>query len=164
MFPSSSDQSRASRLAASELRAWETTIALRISLQKPLDLANQLPPRTNVNWMKPSDSEELIVKNSYEVQSIALQHLHCMASILSNGQQGHTDNATLKRKAAEMITSLDDELDPWDRISQLQNDLQDRWTTVLNKWHSRVSFGSEHAKDRLKVFNRTFWQQVCMSR
>lgn len=151
MFPSSSDQSRASRLAASELRAWETTIALRISLQKPLDLANQLPPRTNVNWMEPSDS------------SIAIQHLNSMASILSNGQQGRTDNATLKRKA-EMITSLDDELDPWDLISELQNGLQDRWTTVLNKWHSRVSFGSEHAKDRLKVFNRTFWQQVCMSR
>lgn len=164
MFPSSSDQSRASRLAASELRAWETTIALRISLQKPLDLANQLPPRTNVNWMKPSDCEELSDKNSYEVQSIALQHLNSMASILSNGQQGRTDNATLKRKASEMITSLDDELDPWDRILQLQNGLQDRWTTVVNKWHSRVSFGSEHAKDRLKAFNQTFWQQVCMSR
>lgn len=165
MFPSSSDQSRASRLAASELRAWETTIALRISLQKPLDLANQLPSRTNdddVNWaMIPSDSEELGDKNSYEVQSSALQHLNTMASLLTNGKQGRTDDATLKRKAVE-ITSLDDELDPWDRISQLQNGLQDRWATVLNKWHSRVSFGSEHAKDRLKVFNRTFWQQVCM--
>lgn len=163
MFPSSSDQSRASRLAASELRAWETTIALRISLQKPLDLANQLPPRTdnaNNNWIIPSDSEELGDKNSCEVQSSALQHINSMASILSNGQQGRTDNATLKRKAVEMTSLDNDELDPWDRISQLQNGLQDRWATVLNKWHSRVSFGSEHAKDKLKVFNRTFWQQV----
>ena len=34
------------------------------------------------------------------------------------------------------------------------------WMETVNKWHARLHFGSEQAKQKMKMFNKTVWQQV----
>jgi hypothetical protein len=48
----------------------------------------------------------------------------------------------------------------WEDMVAVQNDLEENWSKTLNKWHARMHFGSEKAKDRLKVFNVNVWDQL----
>ena len=50
----------------------------------------------------------------------------------------------------------------WDTIISAQAALEkkSKWADVLNLWHARMNFGSEHVKSKLKVFNKNLWDQV----
>lgn len=148
MFSSTTQEHlTASALAGDHLKAWEKTLAFRVSLQKPLDLANQLPVTLN--------------QNDYTLSSLSDQ-LHSQISTLSDllGQQIlHADKTTTTSKKRKGSVGDDEEL--WEQLYKQQSELQTtRWEPVLNKWHARLNFGSEKTKAKLKVFTQSMWDQV----
>ena len=137
----------ASALAGDHLKAWEKTLAFRVSLQKPLDLANQLPLAFNH-----ADDTVSALTNQIRSQMSAL-------SDLLEQQIVHTDKATATLKKKKGSAEDDDEL--WEQLYKQQSELQTtRWEPVLNKWHARLNFGSEKTKAKLKVFTQSMWDQV----
>lgn len=148
MFSSTTQEHlTASALAGDHLKAWEKTLAFRVSLQKPLDLANQLPITLDYQ--------------DAPLESLSEQ-LHNQVCVLSDllDQQIVRDEKSLvgiKKKK----TAVDDDLALWEQLYTQQTEFQTtRWEPVLNKWHARLNFGSEKTKAKLKVFTQSMWDQV----
>lgn len=142
------DHVAASVLAGNHMQAWEKSLALRVSLQKPLDLAASLP----VGDIS-SSSESLVNQLS--------KQLGTLSGVL---EQEATRNGYKAKKRTASECDLQDRDDVWESIQETQNFLQtERWEPVLNKWHARLNFGSEKTKAKLKVFTQTMWSQVSVS-
>jgi hypothetical protein len=143
MFASSDrDHVAASVLANDYAKMWENTLALRVSLQKPLDTAGQLP----------SDNEP--------ISQAVCDQLRSRLAELSLVTELVTQKSERKRKLVDDSKgrTIDEE---WEHIISSQSDLQSsKWEPTLNKWHARLNFGSEATKAKLKVFTQTMWDQV----
>lgn len=155
MFASTTqDHISASVLAGLHLRSWEKTLALRVSIQKPMDLANRLPAEFAV----PSDGKGELFENLSVLTNQLKRQVHDMSDLLNSEVQRSSDKS-VKHKAAKVDTGDMDAL--WNDLYNAQNQLQTlRWEPVLNKWHARLNFGSEKTKAKLKVFTQTMWNQV----
>jgi hypothetical protein len=153
------DYEAASLQAVHHLKAWERALALRVSLQKPLDTSSALPAAEQAAGLP------IPIDDSVETLSSTLRrHLVDLTNILWETQQVSGDKqvpASRKRKnenACAMVDSLDV---LWEKTSKIQTTLQlEKWEPVLNKWHARLNFGSENTKAKLKVFTQTLWSQV----
>ena len=133
------DHVAASVLAGNHMQAWEKSLALRVSLQKPLDLAASLP----VGDIS-SSSESLVNQLS--------KQLGTLSGVL---EQEATRNGYKAKKRTASECDLQDRDDVWESIQETQN--------FLHKWHARLNFGSEKTKAKLKVFTQTMWSQVSVS-
>eukprot|EP01032_Pedospumella_encystans_P027423 gene27423-30995_t len=154
MFASTTqDHISASVNAGLHLHSWEKTLALRVSLQKPLDLANRLPSEFGV-----SDKGEIYDHLSVLTNQLRKQVLDG-SDLLNSEVQRSTSERPVKQKRA--AAGADDMDALWKDLYQAQTQLQTlRWEPVLNKWHARLNFGSEKTKAKLKVFTQTMWDQV----
>jgi len=158
MFASTTqDHISASVNAGLHLHSWEKTLALRVSLQKPLDLANRLPAEFSI-----ADKGEI-----YDNLSVLTNQLRKQLIDGSDMLSSEVHRSTLERPVKQKRVAADaDDVDAlWKDLYQAQNQLQTlRWEPVLNKWHARLNFGSEKTKAKLKVFTQTMWDQVrCIS-
>lgn len=146
MFSDTNDNHlSASNLANGHLKVWESALALRVSLQKPLDGSSLLP----VGALVDAGDSEIPVKMKGLGELLAKQIIELTSAL--------DTYAGVKRKANE-IADLDRQ---WEMTLQTQTQLQkQKWEPVLNKWHARLNFGSESSKAKLKVFTQTMWDQV----
>lgn len=141
-----SDSSRAAQLAQLHLKTWEAGLALRISLQKPLDVCNKLPVYdecTTENLEGGVASEEIRGR------------LGDMIDLLEAQQP--TANKSKKRKF-DVFSADEDKI--WEHISHMQSDLKVGWKPTVDKWHARLNYGSEKSKSSLKILSSTVWEQV----
>ena len=140
MFATSSNSSAAiSAIAGDEIKAWERALSLRISLQKVLDSANKLsyiPDHLRSNL----DLAELQTK-SFDL----LSGVHDVLATQTNSK---------KRK---LTGDIDED---WTELCQTQELLQPQWEETINKWHSRLNFGSFEATSKMKTFKQSLWEQV----
>jgi protein AATF/BFR2 len=151
---SSDDKLEASRLAGGQISIWEKSLALRVHLQKSIDLANTLPVLDDSRSQSSSKKRK---------------------SISNNGGDSDSNSSKLASSTCETISDLLYTLDPskkvklnssdpeavWNSIIEVQDNLkQNKWEPVLNKWYSRVNFGSEKNRAQLKVFNKSIFSQI----
>lgn len=153
---SSSSQSRGHGEAAStQVKAFEKTLALRIALQKVLDVGNKLPVRETST----GDSVDVYegVEESEEFQESSAncgRALRSLTSMLAKERaEGKGENMT----SGEVDIS---ENPTWEEIESIQQDLRPNWEKVVNKLHARINFGSDTAQSKLRVFNQKIWDQI----
>lgn len=155
MFASTTqDHISASVLAGLHLRSWEKALALRVSIQKPLDLANRLPAEFSVV----QNSKEEIYENISTLTNQLKRQVFDVSDLLHTEVERSSGHASRTKVARSETTDMDQ---LWNDLQAAQNQLQtSRWEPVLNKWHARLNFGSEKTKSKLKVFTQTMWDQV----
>ena len=132
--------------ATTLMKAYEQLLAFRISLQKPLDIVSNFPLVDSITNNEIIEKEEL----TESINSL-LKHL---LNIL-NSAAGINGVKLKKRKKEEKHDII-----LWESLINPQNILQEKWSSVLNKWHARINFGSTQTMKKLKVFNNSFWDQV----
>jgi hypothetical protein len=130
-----------STAASKQLKMFDQSIGLRISLQRLNDAANQLPVDDNLLF-----DENVEIRNISEI----LTDLKYLLKIQMKG----SENSSNHNFGSSNIET------EWNDIIELQNKLTESWEPIVNKWHARVNFGSEKVKSSMKIFNRTIWQQV----
>jgi hypothetical protein len=153
MFASPKNESHAittSNYAKQQLQTWESLLSFRISLQRSLDLANKLP----------AFDFDGILENEEENDLPSLREsLKGIQNTLYECLEGQTQNPSSKKVKKSLASSPQNELS-WESIIEKQELLEKSWETTLNKWHSRMHFGSEKVKSRLSVFNVNVWEQI----
>lgn len=149
--PNESNLRKASELARSQIGIWEKLLALRVSSQRVIDLANKLPPI----------SQEFIVENLVEKNKE--NDLEAVYQSLISGLLGMNSTLIESLDVQNEESTHKETTDPdalWDQIEGLTNRFEDKWATILNRWHSKINFGSEKLKNKLKVFNVSLMSQV----
>ena len=129
------------------INSWEQNLSLRIRLQKSIDAANKLPVGNSMTIL----CEQPDCKtNQSEISKES-------KTLLRNLTASLVELAGEDKRMSKNI-SLDED---WNILSTvITKKMRPRWENVLNKWHSRLNFGSEKVKSGLKVFNYTIWDQV----
>ena len=154
----------ASELAGHQLRAWEKALALRVSLQKPMDLASRLPVNLDMIHTDGSDEMQENIKILNKQLRVQLRTVSDLLSSEAERSTKLTDPTSAKKRKGDALTAADKEQDldqMWEQIYKPQQQLQtERWEPILNKWHARLNFGSEKTKAKMKVFTHTMWNQV----
>ncbi len=144
--------------ASDQVKVWEKSLSLRISLQKALDVANRLPV---------FDLEQVFVGNDDNSDLLRTMQESCRTLL-------HTSNNILELQVKsdrkrrrndcqdEELDIIDNDNDAvtWGRIENNQRQLRPRWESVINKWHSRLHFGSSDAASKMKTFKQTLWEQI----
>ena len=131
-----------SRLAREEMKIYDQLLGIRIQLQKSLDTANQLP----VGGINPVD-------NSGEVDDVK--------EVLTKKLEGIIADLVTMDEGDNKEDGSDNDILTWKCIARQQRDLEeDSWNSVLNKLHARLNFGSENARQKMKVFGSSFFDQV----
>lgn len=137
--------------------SWESLLGFRISLQRVIEEANKLPsiPISSSNSkFKEKDREALT-----EVQNTLKETFCSLYEVLQTKKDDEEDY---------QLDDSDDESDGktieelWEKTLQKQQSRQPYWEEVLDVWNSRVHFGSEKAKSKLKLFNQSLWSQVSL--
>ena len=152
---SQTNQLAAAALANEHMKAWEKTLALRISLQKSLDIGNQLPTESVLDLYNNDKDNEIVHASSDLAKSLQVVLRELVDATNTQAEHITSDGsfkATKRKRADETVT--------WDQVQESQDHMNAYWERVVNKWHARLNFGSEHVKSKLKVFNQTIWNQV----
>lgn len=156
---SSADQLKASSLANEHTKAWEQLLALRISLQKSIDIGNKLP----------ADDFNEVYQTGNELPGARSDLCNSLRTVLG-------DLTNVLNVQAESVPVDGDFIDPtsskrkrndeitWEEVCASQNHMDSYWEKTIDKWHARLNFGSEQNKSKLKTFNHSIWSQVwCIS-
>lgn len=153
---SSADQLRASALANEHTKGWEQLLALRISLQKSIDIGNKLPAE-ELEDVYSADSDLSaargdLTNNLRSVLGDLTNILNVQAENIPSESEFAAPTSSKRKRNSDIIT--------WDEVCASQNHMDSYWERVVNKWHARLNFGSEQNKNKLKTFNHSFWSQV----
>lgn len=137
----------AAQLAHLHLKTWDSSVALRIALQRSLDVSNQIPvfKSDTEKYMGGIDSEELC---------------GCLAELISLLEMQlplSREGGTKKRK---LDTASADSGQIWEHLESIQSEMRSNWIPVVDKWHARLNYGSEKSKSKLKILRTTIWDQV----
>lgn len=136
------DEAKIARQALQQIKAFEQIIGLRILLQVPLDVSSQLPVNTG-DFSLLKYAEVGRIRNDCE--TLLNEFMSCACS---------TDSSLIHSS-----TTLSD---AWNSVHNQQISMEKNWKQVVDKWHARVNFGSEHVKSKLKVLNFSVWDQVLL--
>jgi hypothetical protein len=151
-FASNRGQRAAALAAAEHIKVWEKTLSYRITLQKLVDNANKLACATE-DVRQYADNEAVSALRETNSQLVA------QVKELLELQQ--TPSSESRRSTKRKLDDFGDDLDgAWQSICSVQNSLQPRWEETINKWHSRLNFGTFDATSKMKTFKQTLWQQV----
>lgn len=153
MFANSSENKHvASKQASRQISIWEKSLGLRVGLQKTLDAANVIPLDSN-NRKRKAEFSQTRLENIEELQEI----MRDMVGILnSQVKMSKRDRSSLKRPRFE--NESNEKI--WSAIEDCNNALKSSWVPIVNKWYSRIHFGSEKNRSLMKVFNKTVWEQI----
>ena len=67
-------------------------------------------------------------------------------------------NNTLNNKKCKVESYEIDQL--WESLERSHKQLVPEWKCIVDKWNSRMNFGNENAKSKLKVLNYSMWDQI----
>jgi hypothetical protein len=148
------DQLEAAALASQHMKSWEKILGLRISLQKSLDVGNQLPAE-NMTEMFGLDSDSSIAQST----KLLCKGLQSVLTELVEVSNVQAENINDKYRTSNNKRKRSNEVS-WEDVVAPQDTMTPYWESVVNKWHARLNFGSEQAKSKLKVFNQSIWDQV----
>lgn len=141
---SSDNRLEASHLSYLHLKTWENALGLRISLQKVIGIVNKFPVLPSL-----ISSEDI---NHLDGFTDIISNLYTMLETTISDQV-----ASSKRKRL----NVDDHPNvDWDDIAKQRESLRMNWKDIINKWHSRLQFGSKDAVSKMKTFKQSFWDQV----
>lgn len=169
VFGSSASEARltASRLAGEQARAYERVLGLRISLQRALDVGNQLPVYAGADSSDSETAEDLdshsAISNEYKKLRKALQ---ATLEDLGNLLESQSTLGGLDRKRKRVVSETTDHQVLWESLLELQDGLcgsDGKWWRVLELWHARLNYGSEQAKGGMKVLKQSIKDQVCVA-
>ena len=157
---SSSSSAAASEAANSQVKGFEKVLALRITLQKALDVGNKFPVRENNEdkaeagskkrkgvWGDVNGSEDF-----QECQSNCNKALASLSSLLQKERDQEIGN-----DSSDVVASANPD---WEELYSMQQELRPNWEKVVNKLHARLNFGSDTAQSKMRVFNQKIWDQV----
>lgn len=135
MFADQTGDEIAAARAIQHVNAFEQLLGLRISLQSSVDLCAKLPL---------FESDEFISSDADNASAVLGEALGVLSKPLREAAgSGSRGSSTA-----------------WNDIEQPQLVLEQKWKRVIDKWHARLNFGSEHVKSKLKVLNYSIWDQV----
>ena len=136
MFASSKliDLNESSLAAKNELKKFDKILGLRIGVQRALDIANKLPLKSSIISNNDNNNE------LYEEINNKINHLLSESiSLLNFNNHNDNNNDTKKNKKRKKDII-------WDDVVSSQSELKPEWERVINKFHSRLHFGSEQKK------------------
>eukprot|EP01038_Epipyxis_sp_PR26KG_P010553 gene10553-14178_t len=153
MFAKSSNSNeKIGSLVTEYTKLYDSTLGLRVSLQKVVDEGNKLP-------LFVADDNNIVSNEEYNsLQSNAKTLLKCLAATVDL-QVDNNDHNNSKLINNNKRKREDNDLS-WDDIIAPQTKMMNKWEIVLNRWHARLNFGSESVKSKMKVFNHSLTQQV----
>jgi hypothetical protein len=152
MFQDISNYQNDSLFGKKQIELYEKILGFRISLQQSLDEVNKFPILSDLEL----DIQDIKKKRKLE-SNIPLKDLVRTSIQLLESQITHDTNMKTKSIGED---NFDYDM-YWNKILDIQQRLQsDSWEPIVNMWHTRVHFGNEHSKSKLKVFNQTLWDQV----
>ena len=150
-------QADVSANAAFQVKGYEQMLSLRIALQKVLDEGNKFPVR-ELHAYETNDSDYTDLTNSIQTCVRNVTGL-LTAQVPGEGDKG--DGRKRRRADSDSgSSSSGDKALSWDEIMAPQQKLQASWEASVNRWHSRLHYGSEKVQSKLRVFNQTLWEQV----
>lgn len=136
------DLQAASLAASHEISKYDKVLGLRIGIQRAVDIANKLPLKSSIDYDDDNNDDVDIDELYNEINRKTQSLLNDFISILDK---------TNKKRKKEIA---------WDDVIAPQQRLQPEWERVVNKFHSRLHFGSEQKKSNMKIFNETIWDQI----
>mmetsp|Transcript_6355 Transcript_6355/g.9509 ORF Transcript_6355/g.9509 Transcript_6355/m.9509 type:complete len:303 (+) Transcript_6355:3-911(+) len=141
------DQRLSSTLATNIIKTQDELLGFRIALQRPLEIIQRFPVAIE---RVDADDDPSIATFFDERDQIAAT----LKALISDILKSKVFCKGTKDKSNVSVS--------WSNVLSAQENIesQSRWKEVLNKWHARMNFGSDHVKNKLKVFNRTFWDQI----
>ena len=143
----SSSRLSASESAGRQTSAYEKVLALRIQLQKLVDMGNQLPGQSVIAAAK-AQSDEAI--EGYHKLNLSLDaSVRQLTSLLEAQVPGGAGSSAGSKSAPT-----------WESVQAPQLLLRPHWEATLDKWNARLHFGSERKQSKLKVFNQKIWDQI----
>jgi hypothetical protein len=134
------NESAAARSALKQIKVFEQIIGLRIMLQKPLEVTSQLP----------LCSENDVFFKSADMRNMSREYSLLIAELMRSASSAGASNQNVTANFSDM----------WTSIYSQQTEMEHKWKNVIDKWHARVNFGSEHMKSKLKVLNFSICEQV----
>lgn len=142
---------KASEQANLHLKLGNQSLALRIRLQRLVDDGNKLPLSHNDDV----STDCKLVTN--KILNLMKDISNLLEDQIPINLRNSNDN---KRSRYQDTESNADNI--WDDISRPQKILCSNWRNVVDKFHARAHFGSEHVKSKLKTFNQSIWDQVSL--
>ena len=167
-----------SKAATHQFKGYEHLLAIRIALQKLLDEGNKFPQledkgdvRNQMHGFKQVStgiqSCLSIMHNSLKEQAAAAATTtESSSDKKSSSGSGSGSGSGSKRGCSNSSSSNNDNTDEdecdWDSIYATQKQLQSKWESSINLWHSRLHYGSngEKLQKGFQVFNQSLWEQV----
>ena len=149
MFSSSSSRLTASENAAKQAAVYESSLSMRIHLQKVVDVGNSLPGKSMVSAAK-GQSDEVI--GAYHKLNTSLDSTLKQLTSLLETQVPSSSSSSSSASSKSPMT--------WEAVVAPQMLLRPHWEATLDKWNARLHFGSERKQSKLKVFNQKLWGQI----
>ena len=149
MFSSSSSRQTASENAAKQAAVYESSLSMRIHLQKVVDVGNSLPGKSMVSAAKGQSGE---VIGAYHKLNTSLDSTLKQLTSLLEKQIPSSSSITASSSSKSPMT--------WETVVAPQMLLRPHWEATLDKWNARLHFGSERKQSKLKVFNQKLWGQI----
>ena len=143
------DNTEIPKVAGLQIKAWEQLLSFRISLQRSLDIINKYPAVEDFNILH--DNNEDIRNTNESLLSTLGSVADNLVSLLED--QVHSDDKKTKKRVRNSSPS-------WERLSTVDNILQKKWQSVVNKQYSRLHFGSDELHSKMKVINKSLWDQA----
>lgn len=144
MFASSKliDLNESSLAAKNELKKFDKILGLRIGVQRALDIANKLPLKSSIisNNDNNDNNNELYEEINNKINHLLSESISLLNfnNDKNNNNNDHNSNTKKNKKRKKDII--------WDDVVSSQSELKPEWERVINKFHSRLHFGSEHKK------------------
>lgn len=154
MFSTSGTSSRlaASTVASVQTKSYDQILAMRISLQKLLEVGNKLPGREMLDQAKAATDD--VIEAQHKLASALDSTLYTLTTLLADQAPG-TAPSSSSSKQPRSTQSLS-----WEEVQAPLTALRPKWEATLDKWNARLHFGSEGKQSKLKVFNRRVWEQI----
>jgi len=142
--------------AVAQVKGYEQMLSLRIALQKVLDDGNKFPVREYLpNERNDSDYKDL----TGSIQS-CLRDVAGMLSAQVTTNSGNSQSKKRRRGEESNTNGEEGTKMTWEEVLAPQQQLQASWEASVNRWHSRLHYGSEKVQSKMRVFNQTLWEQV----
>lgn len=146
---SSGASSHTSQCALEQSKAWDQMVKVRISLQRSVELANELPINESPVCEEQVACSNLLkrtLKSLYDATGSTIANEN---SLRQKSKKGRSDD--FEELSVDSI---------WDELSNQQSSMKSQWVNVIDKWNARLNFGNEQAKAKLKILNYSMWEQA----
>jgi protein AATF/BFR2 len=154
--PNTLSVSEVSDSAVTRVNQYEKLLSLRISLQKLIEDGNKFPCKIH-HAVEGQDND---ITNLSTNLHICLRDLNDILVSQASANSDEKSSALAKKRKRQDAAVSTDRFVEWEDIISAQNNLKASWEVSINRWYSRLHYGSEKTQSKMRVFNRTLWEQV----